>query len=92
VLFALAVLCVVVAVNVVGAGIYFTAFLPAGRPWRRRPFRRLLPDHTLVVLRPDRRRHGAGDERARVRGDAVAKMVGARRSIRRRATCSIAAC
>ena len=51
VLFALAVLCVVVAVNVVGAGVYFTAFLPAGLPWGTAA----LPNgffltNTLVVL------------------------------------------
>ena len=33
VLFVLAVACVVVAVNVVGAGLYFTTLVPAGRPW-----------------------------------------------------------
>jgi len=79
VLFALAVICVVVAVNVVGAGVYFTAFLPAGRPWATAA----LPNgffltNTLVVL--GLIAGGTALEMSALAsgGDAVAKMVGAR--------------
>jgi Zn-dependent protease with chaperone function len=79
VLFVLAVICVVVAVNVVGAGVYFTAFLPAGRPWASAA----LPNgffltNTLVVL--GLIAGGTALEMSALSsgGDAVAKMVGAR--------------
>jgi Zn-dependent protease with chaperone function len=79
VLFALAVLCVVVAVNVVGAGIYFTAFLPAGRPWATAA----LPNgffltNTLVVLGLIAGGTALETSALASGGDAVAKMVGAR--------------
>ena len=79
VLFALAVLCVVVAVNVVGAGVYFTAFLPAGLPWGAAA----LPNgffltNTLVVL--GLIAGGTALEMSALAsgGEAVARMVGAR--------------
>ena len=79
VLFALAVLCVVVAVNVVGAGVYFTAFLPAGLPWGTAA----LPNgffltNTLVVL--GLIAGGTALEMSALAsgGEAVARMVGAR--------------
>ncbi len=79
VLFALAVLCVVVAVNVVGAGVYFTAFLPAGLPWGTAA----LPNgffltNTLVVL--GLIAGGTAVEMSALAsgGEAVARMVGAR--------------
>lgn len=79
VLFVLAVLCVVVAVNVVGAGVYFTAFLPSGRPWAMTA----LPNgffltNTLVVL--GLIAGGTAVEMSALAsgGEAVARMVGAR--------------
>jgi Zn-dependent protease with chaperone function len=79
VLFALAVACVVVAVNVVGAGVYFTVFLPTGLPWATAS----LPNgffltNTLVVL--GLIAGGTAIEMSALAsgGDAVAKMVGAR--------------
>jgi len=79
VLFVLAVVCVVVAVNVVGAGVYFTAFAPAGLPWATTA----LPNgffltNTLVVL--GLIAGGTAIEMSALAsgGDAVAKMVGAR--------------
>src|SRR5512145_559045 len=79
VLFALAVVCVVVAVNLVGAALYFAFLLPADRAWSIAA----LPNgffltNTLVVLGLI----GGGtavemDARASG-GDAVARMVGAR--------------
>jgi len=79
VLFVLAVLCVVVAVNVVGAGVYFTVFLPAGLPWGAAA----LPNgffltNTLVVL--GLIAGGTAVEMSALAsgGEAVARMVGAR--------------
>ena len=79
VLFVLAVACVVVAVNVVGAGLYFTAFVPADRPWTAQA----LPNgffltNTLVVI--GLIAGGTAVEMSALAsgGDAVAKMVGAR--------------
>ena len=78
-LFALAVLCVVVAVNIVGAAIYFSFVVPAGRAWVPAS----LPNgffltNTIVVLGLI----GGGTvvEMSALSsgGDAVAKMVGAR--------------
>jgi len=79
ILFALAVICVVVAVNVVGAALYFAFFIPAGRGWATAA----LPNgffltNTLVVVGLI----GGGTvvEMSALSsgGDAVAKMVGAR--------------
>ncbi|MGZ8254885.1 MAG: M48 family metalloprotease [Burkholderiaceae bacterium] len=79
VLFALAVICVVVAVNLVGAALYFALIMPAGYPWAPAA----LPNgffltNTLVVVGLI----GGGTvvemNALSSGGDAVARMVGAR--------------
>jgi Zn-dependent protease with chaperone function len=79
VLFAIAVICVVVAVNLVGAALYFAFVMPAGYPWSAAA----LPNgffltNTLVVVGLI----GGGTvvemNALSSGGDAVAKMVGAR--------------
>jgi Zn-dependent protease with chaperone function len=79
VLFVLAVACVVLAVNVVGAAVYLTAFLPVGRPWSVTS----LPNgffltNTLVVV--GLIAGGTALEMSALSsgGDAVARMIGAR--------------
>jgi Zn-dependent protease with chaperone function len=78
-LFALAVVCVVVAVNAVGAALYFSFLLPAGHAWSAAS----LPNgffltNTLVVV--GLIAGGTAVEMSALSsgGDAVAKMVGAR--------------
>jgi Zn-dependent protease with chaperone function len=79
VLFAIAVACVVVAVNLVGAALYFAFLMPAGQPWSAGA----LPTgffltNTLVVV--GLIGGGTALEMSALSsgGDAVAKMVGAR--------------
>jgi Zn-dependent protease with chaperone function len=79
VLFVLAVACVVVAVNVVGAGVYFTVFRPVGLPWAAAS----LPNgffltNTLVVLGLIAGGTAIEMSALATGGDAVARMVGAR--------------
>jgi Zn-dependent protease with chaperone function len=79
ILFVLAVVCVVVAVNVVGAGLYFSFLLPAGRQWTTAA----LPNgffltNTLVVLGLIGGGTALELNALASGGDAVAKMVGAR--------------
>ena len=78
-LFALAVVCVVVAVNVVGAALYFSFVLPSGQPWNAAA----LPNgffltNTIVVLGLIGGGTAIEMNALSSGGDAVAKMVGAR--------------
>jgi Zn-dependent protease with chaperone function len=79
VLFVLAVVCVVIAVNVVGAALYFAVLRPAGEPWSAAA----LPNgffltNTLVVV--GLIAGGTALEMSALAsgGEAVAKMIGAR--------------
>ena len=79
VLFAIAVLCVVVAVNLVGAALYFALVMPAGYPWSAAA----LPNgffltNTLVVIGLIGGGTAVEMNALSSGGDAVAKMVGAR--------------
>jgi Zn-dependent protease with chaperone function len=79
VLFALAVACVVLAVNAVGAALYFSFLLPAGRTWSLAA----LPNgffltNTLVVVGLIAGGTAVELNALSSGGDAVARMVGAR--------------
>ncbi len=78
-LFVLAVICVVIAVNAVGAALYFSFLLPAGRAWTYAA----LPNgffltNTIVVLGLIGGGTAVEMNALSSGGDAVAKMVGAR--------------